>query len=79
MTSPSPETIHVVEIEAAINYWRARSPSPDGITLAAPLRALAEVYALMAIGRATVAETKGIPPKAMAAIEVYRAQSTPQP
>ena len=40
--------IHITDIEAAINHWREKSPSPDGITLAPPLRALAEVYALMA-------------------------------
>jgi len=39
--------IHITDIEAAINYWRGRMPSPDGVTLTAPLRALAEVYALM--------------------------------
>jgi uncharacterized protein len=39
--------IHITDIEAAINYWRARLPSPDGVTLAAPLRALGEVYALL--------------------------------
>jgi uncharacterized protein len=45
--SNAPVGIHMSDIEAAINYWRARSPSPDGITLAAPLRALGEVYALL--------------------------------
>jgi len=31
--------IHITDIEAAINYWRERSPSPDGVTLAPELRA----------------------------------------
>ena len=39
--------IHITDIEAAINFWRERSPSPDGVTLSPELRALAEVYALM--------------------------------
>jgi predicted Fe-S protein YdhL (DUF1289 family) len=39
--------IHITDIEAAINFWREKAPSPDGITLAAEMRALAEVYALM--------------------------------
>jgi len=39
--------IHITDIESAINYWRARSPSPDGVALPAPTRALAEIYALM--------------------------------
>lgn len=33
--------IHITDIEAAINYWRARQPSRDGVVLGAPLRALA--------------------------------------
>ena len=37
--------IHITDIEAAINWWRQRSPSPDGITACAEVRALAEVYA----------------------------------
>ena len=43
--------IHITDIEAAINYWRARMPSPDGIVLSAPLRALAEVYARLVYTR----------------------------
>ena len=39
--------IHITDIEAAINWWRERSPSVDGITACAPVLALAEVYALM--------------------------------
>ena len=39
--------IHITDIEAAINFWRERSPSPDGITLSPEVRALAEVYALL--------------------------------
>ena len=39
--------IHITDIEAAINFWRERTPSPDGVTLGPQVRALAEVYALM--------------------------------
>ena len=39
--------IHITDIEAAINFWRERTPSPDGVTLGQQVRALAEVYALM--------------------------------
>jgi predicted Fe-S protein YdhL (DUF1289 family) len=39
--------IHIIDIEAAINWWRQRSPSPDGISACAEVRALAEVYGLM--------------------------------
>ncbi|HEY4959166.1 MAG TPA: DUF3717 domain-containing protein [Caldimonas sp.] len=39
--------LHITDIESAINWWRERSPSPDGITACAEVLALAEVYALM--------------------------------
>ncbi|NBX21995.1 MAG: DUF3717 domain-containing protein, partial [Betaproteobacteria bacterium] len=25
--------IHITDIESAINFWRAREPSPDGVSL----------------------------------------------
>ena len=59
--------IHITDIESAINYWRAKSPSPDGITLAPELRALATVYALLVFYREDSASVEGFPPKAMAA------------
>jgi uncharacterized protein len=40
-------TLHITDIEAAINWWRQRSPSPDGISACAEVRALGTVYALM--------------------------------
>jgi predicted Fe-S protein YdhL (DUF1289 family) len=63
--------IHITDIEAAINYWRARSPSPDGVTLAPELRALAEVYALMVFHHEDSAEERGFPPKAYAAWKAW--------
>ncbi len=39
--------IHITDIESAINWWRARSPSIDGISACAEVRALAEVYGTM--------------------------------
>ena len=59
--------IHITDIEAAINYWRAHKPSPDGVTLAPELRALAEVYALMIYHREDEVAEKGFPAKAYAA------------
>jgi len=58
-------SIHITDIEAAINYWRDKSPSPDGITLAPALRALAEVYALMIHYHEEEAAFNGFPPKAL--------------
>lgn len=56
--------IHITDIEAAINWWRERKPSPDGVTLAPELRALAEVYALMVYYREDEADENGFPKKA---------------
>jgi len=64
-------TIHITDIEAAINYWRERSPSPDGITLAPELRALAEVYALMVFYREDEVGVAGFPARAMAAWQAW--------
>ena len=63
--------IHIIDIESAINYWREKSPSPDGITLAPELRALAEVYALMVFYREDIADAASFPPKAMAAWQTW--------
>lgn len=59
--------IHITDIEAAINFWRHRSPSPDGVTLCPELRALAGVYALMVFHHQDKVAEAGFPPKAMAA------------
>ncbi len=59
--------IHITDIEAAINFWREKKPSPDGITLAPEIRALAEVYALMVFYHEDEADEFGFPAKAMAA------------
>ena len=57
--------IHITDIESAINYWRAKKPSPDGITLAPELRALAKVYALMVFYHHDEADATGFPLDAM--------------
>lgn len=68
--------IHITDIESAINYWRARAPSPDGVSLPAPTRALAEVYALLIYYHQTEADEFTMPAKALDAwMEWYR--STP--
>ena len=63
--------IHITDIEAAINHWRALRPSPDGVTLAPELRALAEVYALMVFHREDHAEEHGLPSDAHAAWKAW--------
>ena len=56
--------IHITDIEASINWWRERAPSSDGVSLPAPTRALAEVYALMVYFHETEADEATLPPKA---------------
>ena len=59
--------IHITDIESAINWWREKSPSPDGITACAEVRALAEVYALMVYYRETLCDETTMPQRAIAA------------
>jgi hypothetical protein len=65
---PTPDTtvtgIHITDIEAAINWWRDRSPSPDGISACAEVRALAEVYALMVYHREALCDERSMPDRA---------------
>ena len=68
--------LHITDSESAINWWRERSPSPDGITACPEVRALAEVYALMVYGRQPFCDEDGLPAQARGAwLEWYA--STP--
>jgi predicted Fe-S protein YdhL (DUF1289 family) len=68
--------IHIVDIESAINWWRERSPSPDGISACAEVRALAEIYALLVYFREHECDEATMPPKAREAWLAWYA-STP--
>ena len=59
--------IHITDLEAAINYWRAQAPPPDGVTLSAEVRVLAEVYALMVFQHEELADESRFSPAALAA------------
>jgi uncharacterized protein len=59
--------IHITDIETAINWWRERSPSPDGISACSEVRALAEVYALLVYYRESHCDEATMPAKAKAA------------
>jgi predicted Fe-S protein YdhL (DUF1289 family) len=59
--------IHITDVERAINWWRERSPSADGITACAEVRALAEVYALMVYYRESECDEDTMPAAAKAA------------
>jgi predicted Fe-S protein YdhL (DUF1289 family) len=56
--------IHITDIETAINWWRERHPSPDGIAACAEVRALAEVYALMVYFREPYCDEVTMPSRA---------------
>lgn len=56
--------IHITDIESAINWWRERSPSPDGVSACAEVRALAEIYALMVYHREPECDEVSMPAKA---------------
>lgn len=68
--------IHITDIESAINFWRARSPSVDGAVLPPPTRALAEVYAVMAFERRHDIDETAMPEAALLAWLTWY-QSTP--
>ena len=59
--------IHITDIEAAINHWRAKAPPPDGVSVAPVWRALAETYALMVFHRQSNVDETSLPPAALAA------------
>ncbi|MEP6740027.1 MAG: DUF3717 domain-containing protein [Caldimonas sp.] len=56
--------LHIIDIESAINWWRDRKPSPDGITACAEVLALAEVYALMVYYHEVECDEASMPPAA---------------
>ncbi len=59
--------LHITDIESAINWWRDKKPSPDGITACAEVLALAEIYALMVYHHESECEEASMPPAAHAA------------
>jgi len=71
--------IHVIDLEAAINWWRERSPSPDGISAAPEVCALAEAYALLAWNRAPTLDADSLSPKALDAWLAWYATTPDSP
>lgn len=61
------ERIHITDLEAAINHWRAHHPPTANMALPAPTRALAEVYAAMIVQRATEIAPQSLPDPALQA------------
>lgn len=72
LRSASPmAAIHITDIEAAINHWRSRAPSPDGVALAPELRALGEAYALLVYARQDAVDENQLAPDALAAWQAW--------
>ena len=57
---PPMDALHIVDLESAINHWRARAPSQAGAALAPEVAALAEVYARMAIAQRQTLEVAAL-------------------
>ena len=71
--------LHITDIENAINWWRERSPSPDGISACAEVRALAEVYALMVYYREPDCDEGSMPERARQAWLAWYASTPDSP
>ena len=71
--------IHITDIESAINFWRARHPSPDGVTACAEVRALAEVYALLVYYHEAEADEATLPAAARDAWLAWYARTPDAP
>jgi predicted Fe-S protein YdhL (DUF1289 family) len=68
--------IHLLDLEAAINWWRERQPSADGVQACDEVRALGEVYAGLAWRREQHVDEAEMPFEAMDAWLAWYA-STP--
>lgn len=60
-------SIHITDLEAAINYWRDRSPAGAGWALAPATAHLAEVYARMIVEQRTHIAAHALPDAALQA------------
>ncbi|MGU7769569.1 DUF3717 domain-containing protein [Burkholderia sp. MR1-5-21] len=64
--------ISIHDLEAAINFWRARSPSSgDELRLCEEASALSKPYALLIVQRQTAVQLEGLDPKARKAWDAY--------
>lgn len=72
-------SLHITDLEAAINWWRAKSPSPDGISACAEVRALAEAYALMVYFHDAQWDPQQLKPKAAEAVAAWYASTPDSP
>lgn len=69
--------ITINELEAAINFWRARSPSNgEELSLCAEASALSKPYALLIVQRRTELPLEELGPAAREAWEAYQRQKS---
>lgn len=71
--------LHITDIEEAINYWRSRAPAVDGVLLAPPVKALAEVYGQLVHTRQSEIPEHHMPSEALAAWLVWYATTPDTP
>ena len=71
--------IHITDIEAAINHWRAKRPTTEVAALAHELQALAEVYALMVFHHEDLADEFSLPVAAAEAFQDWYATTPDTP
>lgn len=79
MSSAFTHPLHITDLEAAINWWRSRKPSPDGVMLPPELRALAEVYALMVYRHVSDWDPELLSPTAADALYAWYATTPDSP
>jgi hypothetical protein len=66
------------ELEAAINYWRARMPASGAeCTLSTEVALLAPLYALMILRSATCVPVEALDPQVRQLLHTWRTQNAP--
>ncbi|QTD45586.1 DUF3717 domain-containing protein [Ottowia testudinis] len=73
------DRIHITDLEAALNHWRARCPAGAGAALAPEVAALAEVYGELVYRRQQAAHAASLPPAARAAWLAWYATTADTP
>lgn len=73
------DTIHITDLESAINHWRALHPCDENAIQSPEVETLAEVYAQMIMYRAMEVEAAHIPQQALDAWMAWYATTRDTP
>ena len=73
------DRLHITDLEAALNHWRAVRPAAASGALAPEVAALAEVYGRMVYQRQDEADAADLPPAARTAWLAWYASTTDTP